>query len=164
MFPRHIMLTNCCLSTTEKEVFVFVRLFEAEKTKSKSLKHYLGLVVGVSALVILLLGACTFGAVFVAVKATKDTQVSTSGALMNKEGSHMLSTVAQGTRFQLYNTSEDTPLCVSTINQFTCCHSYHHSPFLTSIMSFYQHCNMQIAGETFGIIQSDVPSRLQGYP
>ena len=72
--------------------------------------------VGISAAVILVLGACTFGAVFVAVKATKDTQVSSSGALMNKEGSRMLSTVAQGTRFQLFNTSEDTPLCVSTMN------------------------------------------------
>ena len=89
-------------------------------------------------MVILLLGACTFGAVFVAVKATKDTQVSTSGALMNKEGSRMLSTVAQGTRFQLFNNSEDTPLCVSTINQFTVA-AHHHSPFLTSNMSFYQH-------------------------
>ena len=93
-----------------------MRLFELKKTKSKSLKHYLGLVVGASALVIILLGA--FGAVFVAVKATKDTQVATSGALMNKEGSRMLSTVAQGTRFQLFNTSEDTPLCVSTMNGF----------------------------------------------
>ena len=73
-----------------------VRLFEAEKTKSKSLKHYLCLVVGVSALVILLLGACTFGAVFVAVKATKDTQVSSSGALMNKEGSQMLGLNQEG--------------------------------------------------------------------
>ena len=103
--------------TTEEEAYMLVKLFELEKIKSKSLKHYLGLVVGASALVILLLGACTFGAVFVAVKATKDTQVSMSGALMNKDGSRMLSTVAQGTRFQLFNTSEDTPLCVSTINQ-----------------------------------------------
>jgi len=117
MFPRHIVLTNCCLPpTTEEEAYTLVRLFELEKTKTKSLKNYLGQVVGASALVILLLGACTFGAVFVAVKATKDTQVSTSGALMNKEGSRMLSTVAQGTRFQLFNTSEDTPLCVSMIN------------------------------------------------
>ena len=100
----------------EEEAYTLVRLFEAEKTKSKSLKHYLGLVVGVSAAVILVLGACTFGAVFVAVKATKDTQVSPSGALMNKEGSRMLSTVAQGTRFQLFNTSEDTPLSVSMMN------------------------------------------------
>jgi hypothetical protein len=105
------------ISTTEEEAYTLVRLFELEKTKSKSLKHYLGLVVGVSALVILLLGACTFGAVFVAVKATKDTQVSLSGALMNKEGSRMLSTVAQGTRFQLFNTSEDTPLCVSILRR-----------------------------------------------
>ena len=112
-------LTTCCIPTTEEEAYTLVRLFELEKNKSKSLKRYLGLVAGVSALVILLLGACTFGAVFVAVKATKDTQVSSSGALMNKEGSQMLSTVAQGTRFQLYNTSEDTPLCVSTINGFT---------------------------------------------
>ena len=80
---------------------------------------------------ILLLGACTFGAVFVAVKATKDTQVSTSGALMNKEGTRMLSTVAQGTRFQLFNTSEDTPLCVSTMNGFTVI-TLHHLPSLTS--------------------------------
>jgi hypothetical protein len=113
------LLITCCIPTTEEEAYTLVRLFELEKTKSKSLKHYLGLVVGVSTLVILLLGACTFGAVFVAVKATKDTQVSSSGALMNKEGSQMLSTVAQGTRFQLYNTSEDTPLCVSTMNGFT---------------------------------------------
>jgi predicted AAA+ superfamily ATPase len=108
--------TCCLLPTTEEEAYTLVRLFELEKTKTKSLKNQLGLVVGASALVILLLGACTFGAVFVAVKATKDTQVSTSGALMNKEGSRMLSTVAHGTRFQLFNTSEDTPLCVSTIN------------------------------------------------
>jgi len=130
MFPRHIMLmlTNCCLPpTTEEEAYTLVRLLELEKTKSKSLKHYLGLVAGVSAVVILLLGACTFGAVFVAVKATKDTQVSTSGALMNKEGSRMLSTVAQGTRFQLFNTSEDTPLCVSTMNGFTVV-TLHHLP------------------------------------
>jgi hypothetical protein len=114
-YPSPIMLSNCCISTTEEEAYTLVKLFELEKTKSKSLKHYLGLVVGASALVILLLGACTFGAVFVAVKATKDTQVSLSGALMNKEGSRMLSTVAQGTRFQLFNTSEDTPLCVSIL-------------------------------------------------
>jgi hypothetical protein len=69
--------------------------------------------------VIVLLGACTFGAVFVAVKATKDTQVSSSGALMNKEGSHMHSTVAQGTRFQLFNSSEDTPLCVRKLHLTT---------------------------------------------
>jgi hypothetical protein len=98
---------------SEEEAYALVRLFELEKTKTKSLKKYLGLVVVASALVILLLGACTFGAVFVAVKATKDTQVSTSGALMNKEGSKMLSTVAQGARFQLFNSSADTPLCVS---------------------------------------------------
>ena len=102
-----------------------MRLFEAEKSKSKTLKKDLWEVVGISVAVILILGACTFGAVFVAVKATKDTQVSSSGALMNKEGSRMLSTVAQGTRFQLFNTSEDTPLCVSIIadamNGFSCC-------------------------------------------
>jgi hypothetical protein len=97
----------------EEEAYALVRLFEAEKTKSKALKNYLGAVVGVSLVVILLLGACTFGAVFVAVKAMKDTQVSMSGALMNKEGSKMLSTVAQGARFQLFNSSGDTPLCVS---------------------------------------------------
>ena len=118
-----------CPPTTEEEAYTLVRLFELEKTKSKSLKHYLGLVAGVSAVVILLLGACTFGAVFVAVKATKDTQVSTLG-LMNKEGAQMLSTVAQGTRFQLFNNSEDMPLCVSSINQFTVV-SHHCSPFLT---------------------------------
>jgi hypothetical protein len=84
----------------EEEAYALVKLVELEKIKSKSLKNYLGAVVGASLVVILLLGACTFGAVFVAVKATKDTQVSSSGALMNKEGSHMLSTVAQGTRFQ----------------------------------------------------------------
>ena len=61
-----------------------------------SLKNYLSLVVGASALVILLLGACTFGAVFVAVKATKDTQVSSSGALMNKEGSQVLGLNQEG--------------------------------------------------------------------
>jgi hypothetical protein len=117
---------------------MLVKLFELEKTKSKSLKHYLGLVVGFSALVILLLGACTFGAVFVAVKATKDTQVSSSGALMNKEGSRMLSTVAQGTRFQLFNTSEDTPLCVSMYDGFYCCHL---SSFaLSHFKHSYQHC------------------------
>ena len=70
-YPSPIMLSNCCISTTEEEAYTLVKLFELEKTKSKSLKHYLGLVVGASALVILLLGACTFGAVFVAVKATK---------------------------------------------------------------------------------------------
>jgi hypothetical protein len=115
-------------------------------------------VVGVSALVILLLGACTFGAVFVAVKATKDTQVSTSGALMNKEGSRMLSTVAQGTRFQLFNTSEDTPLCVSMYDGFYCCHL---SSFALSHFKHHpcQHYDMQIAGEIFDSIQSDV---LQG--
>ena len=89
---------------------------------------------------ILLLGACTFGAVFVAVKATKDTQVSLSGALMNKEGSRMLSTVAQGTRFQLFNTSEDTPLCVSMMYGFTCCPSLlfycSRSKFNPNIMTF----------------------------
>jgi len=97
----------------EEEVFAFVKLFESEKTKNASLKKNLLAVVGISAAVILVMGVCTFGAVFVAVKATKDTQVSSSGALMNKEGSRMLSTVAQGTRFQLFNTSEDTPLCVA---------------------------------------------------
>ena len=114
MFPRHIMLTDCCLPpTTEEEAYALVRLFEVEKTKSKALKKYLGLLAGASLVVILLLGACTFGAVFVAVKATKDTQVSLSGALMNKDGSKMLSTVAQGAHFQLFNSSENTPLCVS---------------------------------------------------
>ena len=101
------------LPTPEEEAYALVRLFEVEKAKSKALKNYLGAVVGASLVVILLLGACTFGAVFVAVKATKDTRVSLSGALMNKEGSKMLSTVAQGARFQLFNSSEDTPLCVS---------------------------------------------------
>jgi hypothetical protein len=81
------------LPTPEEEAYALVRLFEVEKTKSKALKNYLGAVVGASLVVILLLGACTFGAVFVAVKATKDTQVTLSGALMNKEGSKMLSTV-----------------------------------------------------------------------
>ena len=121
------MLTQIHLShhlpTPEEESYTLVRLFELEKTKSTSLKKYLCAVVGISAAVILVLGACTFGAVFVAVKAMKDTQVSSSGALMNKEGSRMLSTVAQGTRFQLFNTSEDTPLCVSTMNGFTRCPS-----------------------------------------
>ena len=102
-----------CLPTPEEEAYALVRLFELETAKSKSLKNNLGAVVGASLVVILLLGACTFGAVFVAVKATKDTQVSSSGALMNKEGSQMLSTVAQGARYQLFNSSEDTPLCVS---------------------------------------------------
>ena len=118
------MLTNWCRPTTEEEAYTLVRLFELEKTKTKSLKHYLGLVAGVSTFVSLLLGACTFGAVFVAVNVTKDTKVSSSGALMNKEGSQMLSTVGQGTRFQLFNTSEDTPLCVSMMNGFT--HVAHH--------------------------------------
>ena len=85
-------------------MFAFVKLFESKKTNSKSLKKYMWVVAGISAGVILVLGVCTFGAVFVAVKATKDTQVSSSGALMNKEGSRMLST---------FNTSEDTPFCVS---------------------------------------------------
>ena len=111
--PANSKPISHCLPTPEEEAYALVRLFEAEKTKSKALKNYLGAVVGVSLVVILLLGACTFGAVFVAVKATKDTQVSLSGALMNKEGSKMLSTVAQGARFQLFNSSGDTPLCVS---------------------------------------------------
>ena len=94
----------------------YTRLFDIKKTKSKSLKKYLCALAGISALAILVLGACTFGAVFIAVNATKDTQVSSPGALMNNEGSRMLSAVAQVTRFQLFNTSEDTPLCVSTMN------------------------------------------------
>jgi hypothetical protein len=91
-----------------------VKLFEAEKTKSVSQKKTLCAVAGISAAVILILGASVFGAVFVAVQATKDTQVSTSGALMSKDGSRLLTTVAHGTTFQLFNTSsDDTPLCVS---------------------------------------------------
>ena len=46
---------------------------------------------------------------FIAVKATKDTKESSSGALMTKDGSRQLSTISQGTRFQLFNTSEDCP-------------------------------------------------------
>ena len=66
----------------------------------------------------------------------------------------MLSTVAQGTRFQLFNTSEDTPLCVSKIKGFV----YHIFIFpLFSLQTYYHY--MQIAGETFEIITSDV---LQG--
>ena len=99
--------------TPEEEAYALVRLFKLETAKSKSLTNYLGAVVGASLVVILLLEACTFGSVFVAVKATKDTQVSMLGALMNKEGPQMLSTVAQGARYQLFNSSEDTPLCVS---------------------------------------------------
>jgi hypothetical protein len=124
-----IILTTCCIPTKEEEAYMLVKLFEFEKTKSKSLKKYLS---AFSALVILLLGAyCTFAAVFMAVNATKDVHVSSLGALMNKEGSRMLSIVAQGARFQLFNTSEDMPLCVSTINQFTIV-AHHHLPFLTS--------------------------------
>ena len=88
-------------------------LFESEKTKSASLKKNLLAVVGVSAAIILVFGAATVGAVFIAVKATKDTKVSSSGALMTKDGSRQLSTISQGTRFQLFNNTEDTPLCVS---------------------------------------------------
>jgi len=50
---------------------MLVKLFEFEKTKSKSLKKYLSAFSAL--LVILLLGAyCTFAAVFMAVNATKD--------------------------------------------------------------------------------------------
>jgi flagellar basal body-associated protein FliL len=90
-----------------------VRLFESEKTKSASLKKNLLVVAGISAAIILVLGVATVGAVFIAVNATKETKVSSSGALMTKDGSRQLSTISQGTRFQLFNTSEDTPLCVS---------------------------------------------------
>jgi hypothetical protein len=98
---------------SEDEAYALVKLFEAEKTKSASLKKTLCAVAGISAAVILILGASVFGAVFVAVQATKDTQVSDSGALMTKDGSRKLTTVAHGTTFQLFNTSDDTPLCVS---------------------------------------------------
>jgi hypothetical protein len=94
-------------------VYKLVTLFESEKTKSASLKKNLLAVVGVSAAIILVFGAATVGAVFIAVKATKDTKVSSSGALMTKDGSRQLSTISQGTRFQLFNNSKDTPLCVS---------------------------------------------------
>ena len=94
-------------------MYKLVTLFESEKTKSASLKKNLLAVVGVSAAIILVFSAATVGAVFIAVNATKDTKVSSSGALMNKEGSRQLSTISQGTRFQLFNNSKDTPLCVS---------------------------------------------------
>jgi hypothetical protein len=95
-------------------VYKLVTLFESEKIKSASLKkNLLAVVVGVSVAIILVFGAATVGAVFIAVKATKDTKVSSLGALMTKDGSRQLSTISQGTRFQLFNTSEDTPLCAS---------------------------------------------------
>ena len=90
-----------------------MRLFESEKTKSASLKKNLLAVAGISAAIILVLCGATVGAVFIAVNATKETKVSSSGALMTKDGSRQLSTISQGTRFQLFNNSEDTPLCVS---------------------------------------------------
>ena len=111
------MLTQIHLShhlpSSEEEVFAFVKLFESEKTKNASHKKNLVAVIGILAAIILILGAATVGAVFIAVNATKETKVSSSGALMTKDGSQQLSTISQGTRFQLFNTSEDTPLCVS---------------------------------------------------
>ena len=87
-------------------------LFESKKIKSASLKKNLLAVAGISAAIILVLCGATVGAVFIAVNATKETKVSSSGALMTKDGSRQLSTISQGTRFQLFNNSEDTPLCV----------------------------------------------------
>ena len=95
-------------------MFTFVKLLELEKSKRAGLKKNLMAVVGISVGIIALLVAAMFGAVFVAVNATKDTAISSSGALMTKDGSRQLSTIAQGTQFQLFNTSENVPICVST--------------------------------------------------
>ena len=103
----------------EEEAYALAKLLDAERANSASLKKSLFVVAGTSAVVALLLGASVFGAVFMAVQATKDSQVSSSGALMSKDGSQQLSTVAQGTLFQLFNTSEDTPLCVSIFIDLT---------------------------------------------
>ena len=88
-------------------------LFESEKTRSASLKKNLLAVAGILAAIILVLCGATVGAVFIAVNATKETKVSSLGALMTKDGSRQLSTISQGTRFQLFNTSKNTSLCVS---------------------------------------------------
>jgi hypothetical protein len=103
-------------SLDKDEVFTFVKLLELEKSKRAGLKKNLMAVVGISVGIIALLVAAMFGAVFLAVNAMKDTAVSSSGALMTKDGSRQLSTIAQGTQFQLFNTSENVPVCVSTFS------------------------------------------------
>ena len=103
-------------SLDKDEVFTFVKLLELEKSKRAGLKKNLMAVVGISVGIIGLLVAAMFGAVFLAVNAMKETAVSSSGALMTKDGSRQLSTIAQGTQFQLFNTSENVPICVSTFS------------------------------------------------
>jgi hypothetical protein len=75
-------------------VLTFVKLLVLEKSKSAGLKKNLMAVVEISVGIIALLVAAMFGADFVAVNATKDTAISSSGALMTKDGSRQLSTIA----------------------------------------------------------------------
>jgi len=95
------------------EAYSLVRLWDDEKDLNESLKKNIKTILGVSAVIILLLIGTTFGATFVAVKASKDSSVTTTGALMTKDGSQQLSTVSHGTHFNLFNSSDDTPVCIA---------------------------------------------------
>ena len=74
----------------------------------------MGGIVAVATLIIVLLAGATFGATFVAVAANKETSVASSGALMSKDGSRELSTVAKGQNVNALKTS-DEPVCIHSL-------------------------------------------------
>lgn len=96
----------------KKEAYALVRQWDEQKDVNATLKKHLMKVVGVTSSVILLLAGSTFGATFVAVHASKETSIASSGAIMNKDGSRALSTVAHGNRIPVFNTTDSSPICI----------------------------------------------------
>ena len=52
-----------------------------------------------------------------AIHASKETSIASSGAIMNKDGSRALSTVAHGNRIPVFNTTDSSPICIHS-NEF----------------------------------------------
>lgn len=97
----------------KEEAYALVRQWDQEKGQNAHLRKKMWTLIGISSAVIALLAGSTFGATFVAVHASKDTKVASSGALMSKDGSRQLSTIAHGNRIPVLNTTDDAPLCIS---------------------------------------------------
>jgi len=100
----------------KREAYKLVTMYDAQKGKNARLKQYLATVIGVTTLIIVLLTGATFGATFVAVAANKETSVSSSGALMSKDGSRELSTVSKaGHQIGAIRNSDNESLCLHMV-------------------------------------------------
>ena len=97
---------------TGEEAFLLIQQWDEMNDRNTTLKKNQKKIAGIASAIILLLAGSIFGATFVAVHLSKETSVDDSGALMSKDGSHELSTLARGTRLNLFNSSDDTPLCI----------------------------------------------------